>query len=648
MASVQGQTNSSDLGEIAISTIHFPTQNPKRPRSILVPSTSSDLLSPPLPELNHPPPSANSFRTNFETPQSPRGSSFSTKSSTPPPNSVPPTRFLSASFNSSPSVPSPISSHRRAPSVSFGAPPSSPRTPTHTSFPISPSSKRHARIHSRNLSVFFPRPGTEAATRIHEDEGDRQDAVQSSPSIIPSSPMRSQSRLGEGFKFGGHGREGTLEGRAPLANVAKRRGHHHKHSLSHNFFSFMDPGGSVSHGSPPIPTNEWATSPPSLPPVRTTGGHIESEDGSAQPLPITHPSPITPNSVFPLFGDSEQAVALAFCIGQFIARGSLACTGLGYWVVFDSFGVALSRKAIPWIWPQDTSGGESNLKRPFGSRRVETTASFSQSIYLIFSAVYVLKEAVEHFLLASGDGEAPHHHRGNEHTAGIAFPATLLWLSIVSLLFSNLYYRNHSRLVDATGSSLPDPATALSTVPFLRRAVRPIITILHSSPMASRVLSNPFTMAPVSFSCLLLYATYFAEASQHVSLDMLISSLETVWTLSIAYPTAVTLGKILLQTAPERLLPGAPMELFLRTMRELERHPQVVHLPAPRFWQVTPPRLALHSNGEAELVATIELHVHKELTDVEILELTRWASDRCSVALGKPRAGNITIAVVRG
>ena len=81
---------------------------------------------------------------------------------------------------------------------------------------------------------------------------------------------------------------------------------------------------------------------------------------------------------------------------------------------------------------------------------------------------------------------------------------------------------------------------------------------------------------------------------------------------------------------------------------QFERHPHVVHLPAPHLWQLTPPRLALHSNGEAELVATIELHVRKELTDVQILELTRWASDKCSAALGKPRAGSITIAVVRG
>jgi len=181
--------------------------------------------------------------------------------------------------------------------------------------------------------------------------------------------------------------------------------------------------------------------------------------------------------------------------------------------------------------------------------------------------------------------------------------------------------------------------------------------------------------------------------TQHITLDMLISTLETVWTFSIAYPTAVSLGKILLQTAPERAPSGSggPMEAFLRTMREvrtllgashrdaetlslaphhqlhcclleqIERHPDVIHLPAPHFWQLTLPRgqvtsptASVHPSGqglivsEAELVTTIELHVRKDLSDAGILSLTKWASDKCSVALGRPRVGNVSIAAVRG
>ena len=44
--------------------------------------------------------------------------------------------------------------------------------------------------------------------------------------------------------------------------------------------------------------------------------------------------------------------------------------------------------------------------------RVETVMTFAQSVYLIFTSVYVCKETVEHLLLSSGEGH--HHHHGDE------------------------------------------------------------------------------------------------------------------------------------------------------------------------------------------------------------------------------------------
>ena len=38
--------------------------------------------------------------------------------------------------------------------------------------------------------------------------------------------------------------------------------------------------------------------------------------------------------------------------------------------------------------------------------------TFAQSVYLIFTSVYVCKETVEHLLLSSGEGH--HHHHGDE------------------------------------------------------------------------------------------------------------------------------------------------------------------------------------------------------------------------------------------
>lgn len=48
--------------------------------------------------------------------------------------------------------------------------------------------------------------------------------------------------------------------------------------------------------------------------------------------------------------------------------------------------------------------------------RLETLAVFAQSIYLIFTSVYVSKEAVEHMLLSHGEGH--HHHRGDDAEFG--------------------------------------------------------------------------------------------------------------------------------------------------------------------------------------------------------------------------------------
>lgn len=112
----------------------------------------------------------------------------------------------------------------------------------------------------------------------------------------------------------------------------------------------------------------------------------------------------------------------------------------------------------------------------------------------------------------------------------IIFPTVLLWISLTSVLFSNVNYHNHAQLVDgvsgskmpllahldvcfgsATGPSLPDPSTVLESTPFLRRLVRNFLSKLQKNPRLFRLISNPFTLAPASFSIALLYAAYIAD-----------------------------------------------------------------------------------------------------------------------------------------
>lgn len=57
--------------------------------------------------------------------------------------------------------------------------------------------------------------------------------------------------------------------------------------------------------------------------------------------------------------------------------------------------------------------------------------------------------------------------------------------------------------------------------------------------------------------------------------DIAVACAETILTFMIGYPAAVALGKVLLQTAPERGLPGGQMEAFLRVMREVRSPDQV-------------------------------------------------------------------------
>lgn len=123
------------------------------------------------------------------------------------------------------------------------------------------------------------------------------------------------------------------------------------------------------------------------------------------------------------------------------------------------------------------------------------------------------------------------------------------------------------------------------------------------------------------------------------------------------------------------------MESFLRAMKDLQRHPQVLHLPPPHIWQLAVPGVAsggggggAHEkrdfqgdegggggggkNGSVEtLIVTIELRVRSDLGDEDVLKLTRWAWEKSMFALGasanwedkgRGEGPEVTVGVVRG
>lgn len=266
-------------------------------------------------------------------------------------------------------------------SLNGSEPPPSPSASTH--------SRRHSRLHSRNLSVFFPRPGSLPHCTIAEDGAqeleiapnidDPPTADVPMPSASPT-VSRPAQRFGEGFTFGGRppptANGSVVVDEQPRLPRTSRRGHHHKHSLSHNFFSFLEPGSTgprdLTSQAASTPVSSWAIN----------SSYPQSASLSTDSLlraPSDTPSPVSPlsdssTSPFSHLGDDKLPVgAIVACIGQFVLGawlwitgqgvGSLACTGLGYWVVFDAIGVGVST-ILPVYLQRPILQGQ--IRRPFG------------------------------------------------------------------------------------------------------------------------------------------------------------------------------------------------------------------------------------------------------------------------------------------
>ncbi|KAH9829248.1 uncharacterized protein C8Q71DRAFT_444080 [Rhodofomes roseus] len=664
--------------------------SPPRTRVVSTPSTNG------MPSYLDPPPSAGHQRTTFGAP---RPLSMINGSS------LPPRRHQSPAMRQSLSLPG--NSHSRARSISGPFSPASP-SPLSFSFPadgtpsgklpasatapemrtkengISPSpslssqahTRRHSRIHSRNLSVFFPRPGTLPSTAIAED-GAQEITYGGSPEGVPmpsASPGPGNREFRQGFSFGGQAPTSApshpmrpMGHSSSSSNGNSRRGHHHKHSLSHSFFSFLEPGANHDelHTTPaPVPVSPWMPISPFLEtPVDEKqtpllNGHATRDQ--SPPGKIRAPPRIAPEAV--------GAAVTEFLLGVWLwitaqQVGSLACTGLGYWVVFDALGVALAHIVPGYLASPST---QAQYRRPFGNARVETVVAFAQSVYLIFASVYVCKETVEHLLLSSGEGH--HHHNGDEvqEFFGVDFPFWLLLITLTSLLTTTFGFNNHSKLVSTAGNHIPPLTT------YIPSRYRYFASSLTYPPRLMNLLTNPYTLAPIAFCIVLIVGPSFIPPWQHRYFDLVLAGFETVVTFSIAYSAAVALGTVLLQTSPARGLVGGRMEAFLRAMREIERHPQVVHLPAPHIWQLTPnlslpqehwmyahhPISAIDTKAQGpaqSLIVTLELHVRRDLDDDQVLGLTKWAWERCSHALhfgsrggeGGEAEAEVTVGIVR-
>ena len=360
----KGRGHENSPRKITISTPESPNNNlnaygtgaPQRQRVLSTPA------HPVLPTMysatSATPPSAGPYRTNFGN-LSPAGPSRSS------------THFRNLSIHGHGRTPSASSFYPASPSPlssSFPPPvgPTQPPSPVaHRPAPAPPTVpqdhlRRHSRIHSRNLSIYFPRPGASLPPASIAEDGAQEIEIGNSnevpETIISSAPLQQGRELQAGFTFGGKrpkengvACDATRPGSASLNGFPEsrpsRRGHHHKHSLSHNFFSFMEPEASSFTSGAPTPPISASFS--SLPLEPTTAGTTSSPPSfsSQHDSQSFHPT-LPPKPVSSILTSSPSLISIAqFILGSALwvrgqGCGSLACTGLGYWVVFDAFGVA--------------------------------------------------------------------------------------------------------------------------------------------------------------------------------------------------------------------------------------------------------------------------------------------------------------------
>jgi len=243
---------------------------------------------------------------------------------------------------------------------------------------------------------------------------------------------------------------------------------------------------------------------------------------------------------------------------------------------------------------------------------------------------------------------------------GIDFPMFIILASFISLLGTAIFYENNTTIVNVTGNRIPSLGSIIRS---LWSTSRHTHELPPTTPL-TLILSNPFIAYPLFFCVSILSVALILSPGQHRVADLILASLIAALTFKVAYRASLVLGTVLLQTSPRRGLTNGKMEAFLRAMREVERHPQVVHLPAPHIWQLTPSLASQASSTTSStsnaisdsLVVTLELHVKEDLADDDVLILTKWAWERCVSALGslKDLKGDtcggpeVTVGVVRG
>ncbi|KAL1922008.1 uncharacterized protein VTP21DRAFT_10650 [Calcarisporiella thermophila] len=268
-------------------------------------------------------------------------------------------------------------------------------------------------------------------------------------------------------------------------------------------------------------------------------------------------------------------------VGQ--SSGSLAMVGFSFAIIFDALGVfnifissAIASNRAFW---------SAAVKRPFGFQRFEVLFGFCTLLYLLFGAMYLTKEAIEHLML-------DHHEGHHDEDRGLAVSFLMVFLGLAATVIGAIGFQNHLSIASLMRTNAHG---GLAQPAFL----------IQNQSAVSAIVQSPFTL--LTFACgfgVMFNAVMELIGYNDGTLDKLSAILQTVLAYYFGWPATIALAKLLLQTAPE----GA-MLVLEACLRDIRQNPAVLSVDTAHFWQ----------NTYGQLVGTLRVHIRAGADEQAVL-----------------------------
>ncbi|KAG9304979.1 hypothetical protein G9A89_003148, partial [Geosiphon pyriformis] len=258
-----------------------------------------------------------------------------------------------------------------------------------------------------------------------------------------------------------------------------------------------------------------------------------------------------------------------FLKGQWDDR--LALTAFGCIITFDALGVFTT--FISTVLLTYKSLQEPSIKYPFGVQRYEILFGFVSTIYLLFVAMYNMKESLEHLIL-----ETTQEHYDEDSPP---FPLFLVIISIGVTLISAIAYQNHKAFCALLTSNSQFGVT-FPNYNFERKSQIP------------KFMRNSFTLITLSCGGAVIAAGILAEMK---------------FGLARCFNIIARVFSNVLSCEANNSEYGSPEFGNLSKRGRIEHHPSIIAIIAVHVWQ----------NSYNHLVGTLSIRVKADANEQAVL-----------------------------